>query len=402
MANISRQLLLLTLLALLAGCGSPPAAEAPATASAAVNTPPAAAADAAAATAAAADATQPTAQAADPSALCPEAAEGTTLYVSAENGFCFLYPAELKLQPDSLRPAEAVQLIGPPADPGAMETVALIVTVANNGPADGLDGAGYAAAWLQHNTPALALAQTPAFEVTQQPATIGGQPAVVMDNVPGMMTNLRSAFVVAGGVKYQVSMLPRPQDVPQLADSATLAWDTITESIVFFPPQNDRTVVRAADVCPAATADTKLLLDEVGGYCLLYPADFAIDPNVPSTIVGGPELGPYGDFPTVRASLAVGTYQLGSMTAEQALQPPVENSDPSSAVTATIGGYPAITYDFVAGPWRQRNAAVVVNDRVYTFVAQPWDQELFPQALPDVERLWNTAGSSIAFFDPWR
>ena len=90
------------------------------------------------------------------------------------------------------------------------------------------------------------------------------------------------------------------------------------------------------------------------------------------------------------------------MTPEQALKPPVENSDPNSAVAATIGGYPAVTYDFIAGPWRQRNAAVAVNGRVYTFVAQPWDQELFPQALPDVERLWNTASSSIAFFEPWR
>ena len=334
--------------------------------------------------------------------MCPQAAEGTTLYVSTDNGFCFLYPAELKLQPDLLRPAEAVQLIGPPADPGAMETVALIVTVANNGPADGLDGTGYAAAWLQRNTPAPMLAQAPGVEAAQTPATIGGQPAMVVDNLPGMMMNQRGAFVVAGGVKYQISMLPLPQDVPQLANAATQAWDTITGSIVFFSPQNARTTVRAADVCPAATADTKLLLDEVGGYCLLYPTDFAIDPNVPGTIAGGPELGPSGDFPNVRASLAVGTYALGQMTPEQALQPPVENSDPNSAAPATIAGHPAVTYDFIAGPWRQRNAAVVVNDRVYTFVAQPWDPELFPQALPDVERLWNTASSSIAFFNPWR
>jgi hypothetical protein len=294
-----------------------------------------------------------------------------------------------------------VLLLGPLADPGDMETVALNVTVANNGPADGLDSAGYAAAWLQYNTPAPLLAQTPGHEVTQTPATIGGQPAMVADNLPGMMTNLRGAFVVAGGVKYQVTMLPLPQDVPQLADAATQAWDTVTGSIVFFPPQNARTGVRAADVCPAATADTKLLIDEVGGYCLLYPADFAIDPDLPTTIAGGPELGPYSDFAHVRAALSVGTYPLGQMTPEQALQPPVENSDPNSAAAATLGGHPAITYDFVAGPWRQRNIVVVVDGRVYTFVAQPWDPELFPQALPDVERLWNTASSSIAFFDPW-
>ncbi len=406
MANISRLLLLFTLLALLAGCGSPPAAAPPATTNAAANTPLAAAPDATVTATAAADVTQVPAPAgdlaADPAALCPQAAEGTTLYVSAENGFCFLYPADLKLQPDPLRPDEAVLLLGPLADPGAMETVALNVTVANNGPADGLDSAGYAAAWLQRNALVPAMAQAPDLELAQTPASIGGQPAVVVDNLPGMMMGQRGAFVVSGGVKYQVTVLPLPQDVPQLAAAATQAWETITGSIVFFPPQNTRTVVRSADVCPAATADTKLLLDEVGGYCLLYPADFAIDPNFPNTIVGGPELGPYGDFPTVRASLAVGTYPLGQMTPEQALQPPVENSDPNSAALATLGGHPAVSYDFIAGPWRQRNIIAVVDGRVYTFVAQPWDPELFPQALPDVERLWNTASSLIAFFDPWR
>ncbi len=401
MRNISH-LLLLTLLALLAGCGSPSAVEPTAMPSAAANTPHAAAPDATATAAATAEAVQPTAPAGDPAALCPQAAEGTTLYVSPENGFCFLYPADLKLQPDPLRPAEAVLLLGPLADPGAMETVALNVTVANNGPADGLDSAGYAAAWLQHNMLAPGLAQASAFELTQAPATIGGQPAVVVDNLPGMMTGQRGAFVVVGGIKYQVTMLPLPQDVPQLAEAATEAWDTITGSIAFFPPQNDRTVVRSTDVCPAATADTKLLIDEVGGYCLLYPADFALDPDVPTTIAGGPELGPYSDFVHVRAALSVGSYPLGQMTPEQALKPPVENSDPNSAVAVTLGGHPAVAYDFVAGPWRQRNTIVVVDGRVYTFVAQPWDSELFPQALPDVERLWNTASSSIAFFDPWR
>ncbi|MFN8466850.1 MAG: hypothetical protein U0X20_14955 [Caldilineaceae bacterium] len=402
MANISRLLLLLTLLTLLAGCGSPSAAEFPAASGATADTPTASAPEATVATAATVEATQQAVPAADLAALCPQAGEGTALYVSTENGFCFLYPADLKLQPDPLRPAEAVLLVGPLAEPGAMETVALNVTVANNGPADGLDSAGYAAAWLQYNMPAPALAQTPGREVAPTPATLGGQPATVLDNLPGMMANLRGAFVVAGGVKYQVTMLPLPQDVPQLADAATQAWDTVTGSIVFFPPQNTRIAVRAADVCPDAADDTKLLVDEVSGYCLLYPADFAIDPELPTTIAGGPELGPYSDFAHVRASLSVGTYPLGQMTPEQALQPPVENSDPNSTVPATLGGHPAVTYDFVAGPWRQRNAVVVVDGRVFTFVAQPWDPELFPQALPDVERLWNTASSSIAFFDPWR
>ena len=328
-------------------------------------------------------------------AACPTATEGAALYVSDENGFCFLYPSDLRVQPDSRYPDDAIQLIGAPLDPGAMESIAINLSVAYNGPADGLDSGGYAAAWLPRNVPGLDLPQTD--------ATIGGQPAVVVDNIPGMMISQRSAFVVANGARYQITLMPQPQDVPELAEAATRAWDMVTKSLVFLTPQRTDTAVRAADVCPAATADTELLIDEVGGYCFLYPADFDLDPNLPGAVVGGPELGPFGDWPNVRASLTVGGgYPLGDMTPAQVLQPGAENNDPNSVTATTIAGYPAVTYDFVTGPWRQRNAAVVVDDRYYTFVVQPWDAELFPQALPDVERLWQAASESIAFFDPWR
>jgi hypothetical protein len=391
MSNTNRLLMLVIIVALLAGCSAPPAGQPPAPATIVAETP--ATATPGSEAIATPESATPDAATADPNTLCPQETADAALYVSIENGYCFLYPSSLALQPDMLRPDDAVQLIGPLADPGAMETVALNLTVANNGPADGLDSAQYAAMWIQRNVPGQ--------ELAQMPATIGGQPAAVVDYLPGMFSQ-RSGFVVAGDVKYQVTMQPLPQDSPQLTDAATQAWDTLTGSIVFFPPQNDRTYVRSADVCPTAPADTKLLIDEAGGYCLLYPADFEVDPNAPSTIVGGPELGPYADFPSVRASLAIGTYPLTFETAEQALQPPIENSDPNSATPTTIAGYPAVTYDFIAGPWLQRNAAVVVGDRAYTFVAQPWDSDLFPLALPDVERLWNTASSTIVFFDPWR
>ncbi|HMN27655.1 MAG TPA: hypothetical protein PKE45_05815 [Caldilineaceae bacterium] len=90
------------------------------------------------------------------------------------------------------------------------------------------------------------------------------------------------------------------------------------------------------------------------------------------------------------------------MSREQVLQPLSDQIDPDSVMSATISGYPAVVYDFTGGPWRQRNAQILVDHLVYTFVAQPWDAEKFPQALPDVERLWNMANASIAFFDKWR
>jgi predicted Zn-dependent protease len=155
-------------------------------------------------------------------------------------------------------------------------------------------------------------------------------------------------------------------------------------------------------VCPQETGDATLHVNPLDGYCLLLPAGFAVDPDFPARFVGGPELGPAEGFDSVRASLGVGVYALGEQTPEQALQPISEQIDASSVQTTTIAGYPAVVYDFTGGPWRQRNAQIVVGDQVYTFVGQPWDEVKFPEALADVETLWNTTVDSIAFFDRWR
>jgi hypothetical protein len=103
----------------------------------------------------------------------------------------------------------------------------------------------------------------------------------------------------------------------------------------------------------------------------------------------------------VRVSLTVASEPLGDRSPDEALHFIGEQIDPASVTETTIGGYPAVIFDFTGGPWRQRNARILVDDRIYTFVGQPWDADLFPQALADVERLWNMASESIAFFDPW-
>lgn len=393
MVKANRWLATLLALLLIAGCGTQPVAEQ----ATATPAPPV--------TVATATPVQPVAAATatllpDPSALCPTATEGTALYVSVENGFCFLYPAHLTLGLDQFRPDEVVHLVGAPADPHAMETVAVNLTVAYNGPADGLDSAQYADTWIELNAQGIG-GDAPGIEPLQESTTIGGQPGVLIDDLPAMFSQ-RGLFIVVNGVKYLITLQPRPEAVAELTQEATEAWETVTGSLTFFPPQNTRTVVRPADVCPTATTDSTLWVNLVGGYCLLHPATFAPDPAFPVSIVGGPDLGAVEGFERVRASFTVGYYQLGEQNPEQLLQPMSDQIDPNSIMTTTINGYPAVVYDFIGGPWRQRNAQIVVDDMVYTFVAQPWDANLFPQALPDVEQVWRMASESIAFFDPWR
>jgi hypothetical protein len=336
----------------------------------------------------------------DVSTLCPAETEGATLYLSTENGVCFLYPVGFEMQPDVMRPDKAVILRGPSLTSG-MDRLWVTLNVDYNGPADGLDSAHYVEKWMELTYPGEHDLYPRDLGVTQEEAVIGETAATVMGNLPGFSPQ-RSAFIVANGIKYRITQQPQPQDLPELAEAAQQVWDTVTESIVFFPPQNTRPVVRPEDVCPNETEDNRLVVNLTGGYCLLYPADFAPDPEFPAAIIGGAELGPVEGFDSLRASLAVSSYGLGEQSPEQALQPISEQIDTISVMTTTIGGYPAVIFDFTGGPWRQRNAQVLVGDTVYTFVGQPWDADKYPQALPDVERLWQTVSESIAFFDKWQ
>ncbi len=332
----------------------------------------------------------PTPLPADPTVQCPTPGEGQALYVSRENGYCFLYPAAFSAQPDFLRPAQAVELNGPGLTQG-MDTVAVHLTVAANGPANGLDSQSYVEKWLT------AYRMDPSQTI--QPLSLNGQTAALIDNLPGGMFAQRQAFVVANGFKYQVTLSPRPEDVPQLAETAGQVWDLVAQSLMFFPPATPLPLARPDEVCPKAGADTKLLVDEVQGYCLLYPADFELSPDFPVEIIGGPVLRDTQSWGKVRTSLTLAGYDQPPSELQQPVLP--EQIDPSTVQTTTIGGGQAVIYDFVGGPWRQRTADILVNNSRYTMVG-PWDAEAFPQGVADAQRLWDTVLKSVVFFEKWR
>jgi hypothetical protein len=212
----------------------------------------------------------------------------------------------------------------------------------------------------------------------------------------------RSAFVVANGEKYQITLSPQPEDMPELAESASLGWDTVTKSIVFFPPQSPPEVKHPDQVCPKESAEMRQYRDDVNGYCFLYPADFAPDSQFPGMIKGGPVLGQWeaGD---IRTYVAAGTFgYFPEQTPRQVLEPRLDLIDAASVQDATIGGYPAVVFRSFQGPWPSRQAIIVVNGNVYTLVGEPWDPEKYPDGIPYLDRLWEAITTSMTFFDPWR
>ncbi len=330
----------------------------------------------------------------DPAALCPTPDSNTSLYLSKENGFCFLYPVGFTLEPDFQRPDEALALIGP-VEPGtSQERIRVTLSLANNGPADGLDSSGYARRWFELN------AAGSGVEYSEAAASIGGRNAVVVDNIPGYGTH-RGAFIVVDGIKYQIQQIPVPGDIPALDEATNQVWNTVTGSLVFFPPENDRVAVRAADVCPTAGADTQVYQSDQDGYCFLYPSGFEANPEFPGQVVGGPVILNAEGFGEVRTSLTLGTFGtfLGQ-TPREVLEPRGETID--TLEDATIGGNPAVVFRSTAGPWASKQAMILVNGNAYTIVAQPFEPESYPAGMPYLDQLWGVVTGSLRFFDRFR
>jgi hypothetical protein len=330
----------------------------------------------------------------DPLSLCPQASQDASLYYSEENGFCFLYPTYFNLNPDSERPDEAIWLLGPLQTPGSQESLRVYLVVANNGPSEELGSAGYASRWQE-------LYQGSISQSGEQ-ATIGGKPAVVLSDLPAFSPE-QSAFIVANGFKYRITLSPQEADVPELAEHIRLVWETVTNSIVFFPPNNQRKYVSASEVCPTNTSETRMFVRLIEGYCLLYPVGFEPAIDFPGQFTGGPVLFNDPDFGDVRVSLTVGTFgSLPGQTPLEVIQPRLEFIDQSSVQEVTIGGQPAVTFIDPRGPWASRQALIMYGSFAYTIVAQPWEPDSHPEGLPYRENIWNTVTVSIRFFDKWR
>jgi hypothetical protein len=333
----------------------------------------------------------------DPASLCPLPEEGTSLYLSRENGVCFLYPVGFTLRPDFSRPDTTLSLMGPMQSGDSQEKIAVSMGIAYNGPADGLDSSAYFTRWMALNYP------SGSPDTASSLVSIGGLPAVQAANLPGGMIAQRGAFLVANGIKYQLALVPRPEDLPELAAAAAQVWDTVTRTLVFFPPQNTRTTVRAADVCPTPGADTRLYQSDLDGYCFLYPAGFDPAPDFPGEIVGGPLLFTDPSFGEVRTSLTLGTFgSFPGQTPRQVLEPRGDLIDAGSITDATMGGFPAVTFRNPQGPWASKQAMISVNGMIYTIVAQPFEPDSHPDGIPYLDQLWNTVAGSLAFFDPFR
>ena len=361
MKRISVYWLALLVFALLIAACSPtggsqePAAETPA---AAETTAPAAT-DAPAPTEAPA-----TAEAPAEAAACPTATDDTYLLRNPQHGYCLLYPVTHKVE-------------RPNADEVNLVIGGLLNTLDPRANIRVVSGDGVTAESFADDI----VTSFEGFEIARSATTVAGEPAVVLDNVPGQDINRQVIFTHEDRL-YHVYFSPLDPANPDTLDTFA---QSILESLTFMPVSQ---TVTAADECLAAKSEQQALTSEAFGFCVLLPADFSYEE--PSATNANLFIGSMMDV--AHPKLMIEVTEAGGQTAAEAADALLAEFPADMGIQRTFGdmlGYEvAERLDGVPGQDLGRVLLAVHNDKLYrlTFVpADPAQSEVYAE----MEELFN-------------
>lgn len=147
---------------------------------------------------------------------CKQDAEGMQFFANEAYGFCVLVPQEFSIaRPDD---HEIAAFSGTPQ--GGTAPLAYIIVS---------DAGGKTAAEIA--APAIAEAKGLGLTVTQTDITLSGEPAVVVDGLPGQDVT-RTIFVVHNGTEYAISFTPADPKL-EAYPSVQKLYDAVIGSFAF-------------------------------------------------------------------------------------------------------------------------------------------------------------------------
>jgi hypothetical protein len=179
-------------------------------------------------------------------------------------------------------------------------------------------------------------------------------------------------------------------------DASTI---NLLTSVLGPPYAGGKTVVTlpSTDSCPAATADTRLLTDEIGGYCLLYPTAYKVErPNANEIDLVIDSLLNVQD---PRVSIVVEAAD--SRSAEQMADgflAAVDGFDVTRTST-TVAGVEAIILDNLPGQEVNRRVWFVHDGRSFQMMFTPADESL-GEPYAQMETLYELVTDSFTVFSP--
>jgi hypothetical protein len=203
---------------------------------------------------------------------CPEPDAETHLISSTAAGYCFLIPANFERSEFSDDEGFNIGIYGPASTPGHRERAFVNVTAAG-------------AATLEEGVQAVVdevLASLPGFTPTQSSLTLGGLPAIQLDNLPGQDIN-RKVYALYEGRLYELTFVPFDELRPDAQAEMEQLYEMVVESFRFMPATD-----MASSYAPLLTWE-----GEIEGAC----HTLTIEPSGDATV------GVCGDEPSSTASL---------------------------------------------------------------------------------------------------
>ena len=232
--------------------------------------------------------------------------------------------------------------------------------------------------------------------------SLGGQPAALLDNLPGQDTN-RRVVVLYNDRVYDLVVSRIGDAYGAVGEQAAAFYDMVSESWQFTAIAPDAPLL-AGPECPAAEAGTLLFSNAEDGYCLLLPEGYEVDDSLTSS-GGGAETAVYVGSPldAARARSFITVDDAADQSLEEitlAHEAEIESALPGSDVSWTFGimldGEPANEFAQVPGQDLSRQVLLVHNGRLYTLTFIPDDPDA-GEAYAEMQLLYETMIESFHF-----
>ncbi len=294
---------------------------------------------------------------------CPPVTPGTQQLIDAAQGICFLYPDDYDVS-QGTENAFGLYVQSP------LNTEAPLASISFEAANDRS---------LEEVTNQR-LADYAFPDTHPQSILLGGQPAVMLDNLPGQDTN-RRVFTIHNDTVIDLLVARIGEGYGEVGVQAEEMYEMITSSFQFIPAVAG-VPRRAGTECPAPVANSTIYTNDVGGYCLLLPAGY----NILEISAEGTdsEMAFYIDSiqDASHARLFINVTDANGRSLDKittAYETEIETTVPGYDVQWSFGfmldGEPANQFDQVPGQDLSRQVLMVHNGRLYNLTFIPDDPD---------------------------
>ena len=309
---------------------------------------------------------QPTPTSVDATSVAPT----EEVFSSDELGICFSYPLGYTQNPYS----DTVEILGP-ALPGS-DRIGLFWLEKS-------DSQGRTAEKVADEE----LAIVPGLNVGRSTVTLGGEPALVLDGMPGQDLQ-RRVFIVRGQTLYILAFMPTRSENQAANDQMEALFTAVTNSWAWSPCSGTES--------PSIqnTNESMLFSSDQLGICFSYPQGYTEYPYNDTVEIAAADLPASGMKGLFWLEMSDAYGRSAEQIADEDLA-----MDPGLNVerwTVTLGGEPAIVLDGMSGQDLQRRVYIVRGQTLYILAFMPTRSE--NQAVNDqMEALFTAVTSSWAW-----